>query len=84
MSDKPDALIIFTVYFNPKDYPGKYVVRRFVISGPVPIPCPEPIAITDTLDSARAAVPRYEIGQGVLIPWDRSPDDDPTIIESWM
>jgi hypothetical protein len=68
-------LEMFTIYCNPRDYPGKYVVRRHVTGiGPDP----EPLAVVDTLDEARDAVPPY------LACMNRQPDDQPQIVETWF
>lgn len=73
----------FVIYYDPTDYPGKYVLRRWRISatvaGPPKIePDPEPMAVVNTLEQVRAAVP---IGT-VLI--SRDQNDDPAIVEVWI
>ncbi len=63
---------IFTIYYNPTDYPGKYVARRFN-----PGPDPEPLAV-GSLEEVRAAVPKG------LVFMPRFPLDDPCIVETWL
>jgi len=74
----PDDLAgwIYTVYCNPADYPGKFVVRRFDrVTGAA-----ERLAwaVGDTLNDARKHIP----------PWlaciSRAAEDDPVIVESWL
>jgi hypothetical protein len=67
---------IFTVYKSPRDYEGQFVVReRDVTAGNVEVGSARTAA---TLEEARALIPK---GADRI---DRSPDDDPTIVESWM
>lgn len=72
-------MISYTVFFNPTDYPGLYVVRPFVLKeGAV-----EPMGIAwtgQTIDEVRAKVPR-DLG---LVRFSRSPEDHPSILEVWL
>ena len=52
-----NELSIYTVYNNPTDYPGKFVVRRYVSESGRTIADFEPLLVCDTLDQARAAIP---------------------------
>jgi hypothetical protein len=67
------------VYFNPSDYPGRYVVR---VQRPGPGGAiqeeAEPRAVVDTLEEARKMLPWYLTNLG------RYPDDDPVIVEVWV
>ncbi len=68
-------MYLYTIYRNPSDYPGKFVVRRFWLE----TPDPEPLAVVDTLEEAREAVPPeadHNIG--------REPGDEPQIVETWI
>lgn len=67
-------MITYTVYKDPTDYPGKYVVRRF--DGLQPDP--QPTAVTDNIKQARDHIPdnMYHI--------ERCPNDDPKIVETWI
>jgi hypothetical protein len=77
MSTARQVLHQWVVYENPRDYPGKFVVRRWLI-GPGTITPVAAVEVTDTLDEARAAVPDG------LFCTPRMPDDDPCIVEVWL
>jgi hypothetical protein len=70
----------YAIYYNPKDYPGKYVVRRWAIQegNPEPVPDKDPMAVVDGLSEARKAVPAG------LVRIQPHPEDDPVIVESWI
>lgn len=68
------VLRIFVLYEDPKDYPGKFVLRRWVGEEPDPIP----MAVTDSLALARNVIPDY------ATPIGRYPLDDPAIKEVWI
>ena len=68
---------MFVVYFNPKDFPNKYVVRRQVAGpGTVQIDA-EPLIVCGSLQQARSAI-------SADTRLDRDPDDDPVIVEVWL
>jgi len=71
------GLVIWTVYENPSDYPGKFVVRAWEAINGKPVPR-EDCTVSDTLDKARASVPEG------LVRMDRGDDDDPCIVETWI
>jgi len=74
-------LVIHTIYFNPKDFPYRYVVRAWTVregEGEA-VPDPRPLVVADSLEEARAAVPP---GSDHLLRRER--DDDPCIVESWI
>lgn len=71
--EKLNIFPVFTVYKNPRDFPGKYVVRLFDGTRPMRL-----ITIRDTLDEARATIP-----EGFYCV-QKSPDDDPVIVETWL
>jgi len=73
-----EPIYSWTVYRNPLDYPGKFVVRRFDVSQPPPMPDPEPWAVSNTLEEARATLPGWAV---VLA---RSEHDEPQIVETWI
>jgi hypothetical protein len=68
------ALAIYVVYKDPRDYPDKLVVRRWLglVADEIPL------AVTDDLAIARNVIPDY------CVPFQRSPDDDPAILEVWL
>lgn len=68
---------MFVVYWNPTDYPRKYVVRRFIIQSQ-PIPDREPWIVRDTLEGARETI-LYGL---VHVP--RAPSDGAVILEVWF
>ena len=72
------ALIMWTVYDHPSDYPDKFVARAHrIVEGNV-LPTRN-IIITDSLDDIRIAFSR----DGLLC-ITRCPDDDQCIIETWL
>ena len=74
-----DALHMWTIYENPSDYPGRFVVRECTIERDSTIVTkPEPAAVVLTLEDARAAVPDglYRLA--------RAPGDEPHIVEVWL
>lgn len=74
-------LEIWTIYDNPLDYPGFYVVRVFHINSTTrggAVPEPEPRAVARSLDEARDAIPE---GLAML---PATPGEHPSIVESWL
>jgi hypothetical protein len=70
---------IITVYYDTKDYPGKYVARLFSINSETGKPFfYRYIAMADSLDDIRATIPVHMY----LSP--RQENDDANIIESWL
>lgn len=70
---KTKVFPIFTVFCNPKDFPGKYVVRLFDGKAPTRL-----LSVKDTLEDARKTIPP------LFKRVDRSPTDDPVIVETWL
>jgi hypothetical protein len=70
-------LAIYTIYWNPADYPDKFVVRRFDVDGNTATPL-HLATIHDTIDDARAS-----ISPG-LFNLRRAFGDEPQIVESWI
>lgn len=68
---------MFVVYQNPKDYPGKFVVRihKAEVTGSEP---GDLVAVEESLDKARQKIPPY------LACFARHPSDDPVIVETWL
>jgi len=70
---------MYTIYYDPEDFPGKFVVRGFTIGqGKDPIPDLRATLVCDTLHEARQAIP----WGGVRIA--RSQDDVASVVESWV
>lgn len=74
-SDKfmTEKLELWTIYRYPKDYPDKFVARKFILDKPT-----EERLIGDTLEEVRSLLPKG------LIRFDRSPNDILSIVETWM
>lgn len=70
---KHEVLSIYTVYYDTKDYPGVYCVRRCEYLEPKEI-----LGTTETLEQAREIIPQF------LYRMDRSPEDDRCVVESWI
>jgi hypothetical protein len=72
------TLDMWTIYFNPRDYPDLWVARRFVIGGgPVPQPTAD-MFVADSLAEVRALLP---CGLAMI---PRDPTDDYQIVETWL
>lgn len=71
---QPDGpLEMFVIYDHPRDFPGHFVVRRWVGGKPTP-----DFAIADTLEAARAEVPPS------LYRLPHQPGEDTVIVETWL
>lgn len=73
-----EPLYMWTICESPKDFPGKFVVRRFRVRAGEVDAEKDPVAVVDTLDQARDAVP---LGHYRM---DRMPEDEPQIVEVWL
>ena len=74
-----EGLHMFTIYENPRDYPGRFVVRESVVNADSSIVVSDnPVAIVHSLEDARAAVPPG------LVMLTCSPEDDPVVVEVWF
>lgn len=73
-------LSTFAIYSNPTDFPGKFVVRRWVVvhGEDQPLATLAPTIVCETLDAAREALPPG------LFPFLPTPEDDPKIVEIWL
>ena len=67
---------MWAIYERPSDAPQHFVVRRWEIVGDQPEP--REASKHDSLEEARAAVPRG------LQHINRYPNDDPKIVETWI
>lgn len=68
----------FTIYQNPLDAPGQYVVRRWTIGPGWELPDKTVAYQGPSLSAARAAIP-YGLHR-----MPRFPDDDPSVLEVWL
>lgn len=80
---QPDGIMFYVVYFNTRDCPGQYVVRRqYVEPGSVEPKIEACIwfegLVGGSLDAARRSLPAG------LTHLPRQRRDDPTIVEAWM
>ena len=71
----------WTVYYNPSDYKGKYVVRRF--SGATPT---NDIFADEDYESCLnwTRENSKKFNQGKIVKFDRHPNDDKVIVETWI
>jgi len=71
----------YALYDNPKDYPGKYVIREWhILTGQLqPVPMKEPLLVTESIEECNTKM----AGKG-LIWMNRSPDDDECIVGVWI
>ncbi len=72
------TLNLWTVYDNPSDYPGQFVARRFIITGPAGPFATGEMFTADTLEEIRAMIPQ---GLFRMEPWQ---GDDIKIVETWI
>lgn len=68
----------YVIYFNPADFPGRFVVREWFIDRDGELLALNLIGTGQTLVEARSLIP-----QG-MINFRRSPDDIPCVLETWM
>jgi len=66
-------LNIWVIYQSPRDYPGRFVARRWILDKPT-----GEVIVRDTLDQVRRALP---VG---LHRMDRFNGDDAAIVETWF
>jgi hypothetical protein len=72
------VLRVYTIFCNPRDAPGKFVVRGFgIVRGREPVPDEKGYAV-NTLEAARALLP-----DGLFRPRAEA-GDHPTVVESWV
>lgn len=72
------TLSIFVIYHNPKDYPGKFVVREHASRPGQVLVCRKPVAIVGSIAEARASL------HAGLFRMARHEKDDPAIFETWI
>jgi hypothetical protein len=71
---------MWTVYKHPKDYPGEYVARKYVITEDFYGPSNESISSTSLRDVRNVLRSLYR----GLIQLKRPPDDEPHVVEVWL
>lgn len=68
-------LPMIVIYEKPSDFPNHFVARIWEAT----IPAPTDVAMVEsTLDAIHAGIP------GRFIRMDRTPGDDPNILETWI
>lgn len=72
------ALVMWTIYDHPADYPESWVLRRSEVSAGVIVHDARPSAVTSTLKLARVRIPA-----GCVKVQHRDPVD-PNIAEVWV
>jgi hypothetical protein len=73
------GLTVWTVYDHPSDYPNHWVARRWVVDEAGPTTYRSDVFVRDDLNELRDQLSRMG-----LFPLGRSPEDDPTIVETWL
>ena len=71
-------LYLWTVYDNPTDFPGQFVVRRFTVTAAEVRRGDNPWSVKDTLEEARKTLPPGLVCMG------RTSLDDSKIVETWL
>lgn len=66
-------LELWTVYDSPNDLPGRFVARKWLLDQPT-----SELLQDKTLDELRVKLPPG------LTRLERSPQDDPKIVETWI
>ena len=73
----------YTIYENPRDLPGKYVMRGWVaMDGGTTQPAHE--TITGPLEPVVLSFMRQKLQAQGRINMGRRPEDDPVIVETWI
>lgn len=70
---KISDVTLWTIYKHPKDYPDKFIARKFILDKPT-----DDIRIGNTLEEVRDMLPPG------LIRLDRDFTDDIVIVETWL
>lgn len=68
---------MYTIYFNPSDFPGKFVLRAYHI-GRGTVEADDKFKLGDSANEVRQHVPKGLVNIG------RNADDDPVILEVWI
>lgn len=74
LRSKDRPILVWCVYENPSDHPGKWVARPFLGDEPTNV-----VLVADSYEEIRAKRPI-----GLCFTFGRSPTDDPCIRESWI
>jgi len=74
-----DALLMFTVYDHPLDFPDSFVARCFAMSRGA-----EPVPTAHVIRGKSLTVLRMVLRYAGLTPLARNDGDDPKIVETWL
>lgn len=74
---------VFAIYQNPPDHPGHVVLAHFKLEGPPPIKDPT-ITICRSVEHARQLIPKKHPRGRRLDCVRRLPDDEPSLVETWL
>lgn len=69
-------LAIWHVYFNPEDFPGLYVARKFLVME-------EPVPTLEVITAPTLQELRDQLPWGLML-WPRDPSDPSICVESWF
>lgn len=75
---KRECFEMWTVYEKPSDYPDQYVARRFEITAGKAAPT------SDVITSLFLEHVRRHMRERGLYRIDRTPQDEPQIVECWL
>jgi hypothetical protein len=71
-------LAMWAVYASPRDYPGQFVARKFLITRALGPAVTDDMFVAESLDEVRALLPTG------LYCLPRQKHDDPVIVETWL
>lgn len=75
--DHRDRLPLWTLYQHPDDRPGYYVARLFFT-------LPATVATGYTIEAHELEPVRFRLAAMGFTPMQRSPEDEPHILETWI
>jgi hypothetical protein len=78
MNNEHVGLSMWVIYWNPSDFPHRYVVRRWEVAAGSAVSDDEPVAVVETLGEARRSVPNGLVHLG------RGRADERQIVEVWL
>ena len=82
-----ELLAVYVVYFNPTDFPNKWVVRLHTISKEEGVQATEEYYVAHSIEEARDGLAEFAAELDMQIPCarlERSEQDDPVIVETWL
>jgi len=78
MMQRAGILVMWTVYDHPLDFPLHFVVRRHFVKRDAGPMAAHIGSLCQTLEEAREQIPQYATWM------HREPNDDPSIVETWL